>query len=179
MFAFNPYFIGAIQSKNCCQKREIWKKDKKGGWPYMGGFSQKGDSNLLYTMLSQQKEEESIWCYNQIIMPLVFHRKSISNGSEKRQIVMNKPVYFGLLILELGKILMYEFWYDYVKPKFDEKGKLCYSNRDSFILYIKADDIYEDVVEGIETRFDASSYELDKPLQKGKNKKRIGLIQDE
>ena len=39
---------------------------------------------------------------------------------------MNKPLYLGLSILELGKLLMYEFWYDYVKPKYDEKSKLYY-----------------------------------------------------
>ena len=47
---------------------------------------------------------------------------------------MNKPVYLGLSILDLSKILMYEFWYDYVKSKFDEKAKLCYINSDSFIV---------------------------------------------
>ena len=50
---------------------------------------------------------------------------------------MNKPVHLGLSILELSKILMYEFWYDYVKLKYDEKAKLCYMNTDSFIVYIK------------------------------------------
>ena len=50
---------------------------------------------------------------------------------------MNKPVYLGLSVLELSKILMYEFWYDYVKPKYDEKAKLCYMDTDSFIVYIK------------------------------------------
>ena len=50
---------------------------------------------------------------------------------------MNKPVYLGLSVLELSKILMYEFWYDYVKPKYDEKTKLCYMDTDSFIVYIK------------------------------------------
>ena len=39
---------------------------------------------------------------------------------------MNKPVYLGLSILELSKILMYEFWYDYVKPRHGKKAKLCY-----------------------------------------------------
>ena len=67
---------------------------------------------------------------------------------------MNKPVYLGLSILELSKILMYEFWYDYVKPKYGEKVKLCYVDTDSFIVYIKTDDIYKDIAEDIETRFD-------------------------
>ena len=55
---------------------------------------------------------------------------------------MNKPVYLGLSMLELSKILMYEFWYDYLKPKCGEKTKLCYMDRDSFIVYIKTDDIF-------------------------------------
>ena len=54
---------------------------------------------------------------------------------------MNKPVYLGLLILELSKIVMYDFWYDYINPKYKEKSKLCYMNTDSFIVYIKTDDV--------------------------------------
>ena len=67
---------------------------------------------------------------------------------------MNKSVYLGLSILELSKILMYEFWYDYVKPKYGEKAKLCYMDTDSFIVYIKTDDIYKDIAEDVETRLD-------------------------
>ena len=55
---------------------------------------------------------------------------------------MNKPIHLGLSILELSKTLIYQFWYDYVKPKYGEKVKLCYMNTDSFIVYIKTDDIY-------------------------------------
>ena len=98
---------------------------------------------------------------------------------KKTEILMNKPVHLGLSILELSKILMYEFWYDYVKPKYGEKAKLCYMDTDSFIVYIKTDDIYKDIAEDVETRFDTSNYELDRPLPKGKNKKVIGLMKDE
>ena len=83
----------------------------------------------------------------------VFHRKFISNRNEKTEIFINKPVSSGLSILELGKTLMYEFWYDYVKPKYGEKTKLCYMDTDSFIVYIKTDDIYEDIADNVETRF--------------------------
>ena len=67
---------------------------------------------------------------------------------------MNKPVYLELAILELSKVLMYEFWHDYVKPRYDEKRKLCYMDTNSFIVYIKTDDIYKDIAEDVETRFD-------------------------
>ena len=81
---------------------------------------------------------------------------------KKTEILMNKPVYLGLSILELSIILMYEFWYDYVKPKYGEKAKLCYMDTDSFIVYIKTDDIYKDILEDVETRYDTSNYELDR-----------------
>ena len=93
---------------------------------------------------------------------------------KKMQIRTNKPVYLGLSILALSKILMYEFWYDYVKPKYDEKAKLCYMDTDSFIVYIKTDDTYKNIAEDVKTRFDTSNYELDRPLPKGKNKEVIG-----
>ena len=66
---------------------------------------------------------------------------------------------------------MREFQYDYVKPKYGEKVKLCYMDTDSFTVYIKTDHIYKDVAEDVESRFDTSNYELDIPLPKGKNKK--------
>ena len=74
---------------------------------------------------------------------------------------------------------MYEFWYDYVKPKYGEKVKLCYMDTDSFIVYIKTDDTYKDIVEDIETRFDTSNYELNRPLPKVKIKNAIELMKDE
>ena len=56
-------------------------------------------------------------------------------------------MHLGLLILELSKMLLYKFWCDYVKPKYDEKGKLCYMDADSFIVYRKTDDIFKEVAE--------------------------------
>ena len=92
---------------------------------------------------------------------------------------MNKLAYLGLSILELSEILMYKFWYDYVKPKFDEKAKKCTMYPDNFIVYIKTNDNYKDIAEDAETRFDTWNYELGKTLPKGKNKKGIGLTKDE
>ena len=85
----------------------------------------------------------------------------------------------GLSILELSKTVTYEFWYDYVKLKNGEKANLCYMDTDSFIVYIKTNDIYKDIAEDIDTGFDTSNYELNRPLPKGKNKKVIGLIKSE
>ena len=72
---------------------------------------------------------------------------------------MNKPVYLGFSILELSKLWMYHFWYDHVKLKYSKKAKLCYMDTNSFVVYIKADDIYKDIAEDVETRFDTSNYE--------------------
>ena len=89
----------------------------------------------------------------------------------KTQILMNKPVYLGLSILQLSKVVMYEFQFDYVKPKYVEKAKLCYMDADSFIVYMKTDDIYKEITVDVEARFYTSNYVLDRSLPKVKNKK--------
>ena len=92
---------------------------------------------------------------------------------------MNKPVYLGLSILDMSKTAMYEFSYDYVKPKYGENGKLCYMDAGSFVVHVKTDDIYNDIAEDVETRFDTLKFGIDRPLPEGKNKKVIGLMKDE
>ena len=66
---------------------------------------------------------------------------------KKTEILMNKPVYIRLSILELSKILMHEFWCNYIKSKY---AKLCYMDTDSFIVYIKSFDSYKDIAEDVE-----------------------------
>ena len=74
---------------------------------------------------------------------------------------------------------MYEFWYDYMKPKYSDNVKLCYTDTDSFIINIKTKDFYKDTANDVEDRFDTSNYEVYRPLPTGKNKKVIGLMKDE
>ena len=97
----------------------------------------------------------------------------------KTKVKMNKPIYLGLSILDISKILMYEFWYDYMKPKYNDNVKLCYMDTDSFVMNIKTYDFYKDIANDVEKRFDTSSYEVNRPLPTGKNKKVIGLMKDE
>ena len=52
----------------------------------------------------------------------------------KTQILMNNPVYLGLSILDLSKTVMYHFWYDYERPKYEKKEKVCYMDTDRFIV---------------------------------------------
>ena len=70
---------------------------------------------------------------------------------------------------------MYKFWYDYIKVKYSENAKLCYMDTGSFIAHVKIDNIYKDIAEDVETRFDTSNFELDRPLPKGKNKKSVWI----
>ena len=96
---------------------------------------------------------------------------------KKTKVKMNKPIYLGLSILEISKILMYEFWYDYMKPKYGNDVKLCSMDRDNFIMNIKTNDFYEDIANDVENRFDTSNDEVNRPMEK--NKKIIGLMKDE
>ena len=98
---------------------------------------------------------------------------------KKTKVKMNKPIYLGLSILEISKILMYEFWHDYMKPKYNNNVKLCYMDTDSFIMDIKTNDFYKDVANDVENRFGTSNYEVNRSLPMGKIKKVIGLMKDE
>ena len=66
-----------------------------------------------------------------------------------------------------------------MKPKYGDNVKLCYTDTDSLIIYIKTEDFYEDIANDVEKRFDTSNYEIDRPLPTGKNKKVIELMKDE
>ena len=98
---------------------------------------------------------------------------------KKTKVKMNKPIYLGLSILEISKILMYEFWYDYMKPKYNDNVRLCYMDTNSFVMHIKTNDFYKDIPSDVENKFDTSNYEVNRPLPTGKNKKVIGLMKDE
>ena len=108
-----------------------------------------------------------------------FSEKLLATEMKKIKVKMNKPVYVGLSILQISKTLMYEFWYDYIKPTYQDNAKLCYIDTDSFIINIKTEDFYEDIANDVEKRFDTSNYEVNRPLPKGRNKKVIGLMKDE
>ena len=96
----------------------------------------------------------------------------------RTKVKMNKPIYLGLSILEISKLLMYKFWYDYMKPKYDDNVKLCYMDT-NVLMNIKTEDFYKGIVNDVEKRFDTSNYECDRQLPTGKNKKVIGLMKDE
>ena len=98
---------------------------------------------------------------------------------KKVKVKMNKPIYLGLSILELSKITMYEFWYDYVKSKYMDNARLCYMDTDSFVITVKTKDFYKDIAEDVKERFDTSNFSYDRPLPIGMNKNVVGLMKDE
>ena len=105
----------------------------------------------------------------------------LSIEMKKIKVKMNKPVYLGMSILYISKTFMYKFWYDYIKPKYEDTVKLCYMDTDSFIIHIITEDFFEDISNDVEKWFDTSNYDKNdkRPLPIGKNKKVIGLFKDE
>ena len=99
---------------------------------------------------------------------------------KKREVYMNKPIYLGQVVLDISKILMYEFWYDYLKPKYGDNIKLGYMDTVSFVIRIKTDDFYKDISNDINKWFDTSNYDknIDRPFQKGISKKVIYKFKD-
>ena len=98
----------------------------------------------------------------------------------KTEVVMNKPVYLGQVILDLSKIMMYEFHYNFMIPKYSlEKLKLCYMDKDSLVYDIKTEDFFKDIVDDVPARFNTSLYCPNRPFPIGLNKKVIGLMKDE
>ena len=74
-----------------------------------------------------------------------FSGSLLATEMRKTEITMNKPVYLGQAILDISKTLMYEFYYEYMKPKYGNKVKLCYTDTDSSIMQIFTDDFYADI----------------------------------
>ena len=97
------------------------------------------------------------------------------------EVLMNKPIAVGQAILDISKTLMYEFWYDYLKPKYQDNIKLCYMDTDSFIIQIETDDFFKDISNDVDKWFDTSKYDKNdnRPLEIGKNKKIIDKFKDE
>ena len=100
---------------------------------------------------------------------------------KKTRVKLKKPLYLGMSILDINKILMYEFWYNYIIPKYGDRAKLCYTDTDSFIIYIKTEDFFQDISNDVEKQFDMSNYDKNdkRPFPIGKNKKVPGLFKEE
>ena len=100
---------------------------------------------------------------------------------KKTRVKMVKPLYSGMLILDISKTLMYEFCFDFIAPKYGDRGKLCYTGTDSYIINIKTEDFFADIFNDVEKRFDTSKYDKNdkRPIPIDNNKKVAGLFKDE
>ena len=109
-----------------------------------------------------------------------FSENLLAIEMKKTKVKMNKPVYLGMSILDISQELMYNFWYDYLKPEYNDKAKLCYMDTDCFVLNIFPENFFEDINNDVERWFDTSNYDKNdkRPLEIGVNKKVIGMFKD-
>ena len=111
----------------------------------------------------------------------IFSEDLIAIHMKKIKITFNKPVYVGFSILDLSKTIMYDFHYNYIKPKYGEKVKLLMTDTDSLLYDIETDDFYKDISPDVRQFFDTSNYPKVHPsgIETGVNKKLIGKFKDE
>ena len=111
----------------------------------------------------------------------IFNENLVSVHMKKTSLTMNKPVYLGMSILELSKIIMFDFHYKYIKPKYRNKAKLLFTDTDSFLYEIQTEDFYKDIAGDVRDRFDTSDYPESHPsgIPTGINKKVLGKFKDE
>ena len=123
--------------------------------------------------------------YKLASMPNYYTTKQFSGNflameMKKANIKINVQIYIGFTILEVSKTVMWEFFHDYLKPKYCDNMKLCYTDTDSFIFHIKTKYFYEDINNDVEEWFDTSNYKIDRPLLvTDKNKKVLDKFIDE
>ena len=100
---------------------------------------------------------------------------------KKAEVKMNKSIYLFQAMLDISKTLMYEFWYDYLNPRYGDNVKLCYMDTDSFVIHVKTEDFCKDIADDVDKWFDTFKYDKsdNRPLPIGKNKKVIGKFKDE
>ena len=111
----------------------------------------------------------------------IFYENLVSVHMKKTSLTMNKPVYLGMCILDLSKIIMFDFHYNYIKPKYGNKAKLLFTDTDSFMYEIQTEDFYKDISGDVRDRFDTSDYPENHPsrIPTGINKKVLGMFKDE
>ena len=111
----------------------------------------------------------------------IFNENLVSVHMSKTSLLMNKPIYLGMCILDLSKIIMYDFHYNYIKSKYADKAKLLFTDTDSLMYEIETEDFYKDISGDVKDRFDTSDYPENHPsgIPTGENKKVLGMMKDE
>ena len=108
-----------------------------------------------------------------------FDSNLVSVNMGNSSVCLNKPIYLGQTILDVSKILMYDFYYDYVKPKYGESARLLFTDTDSLCCEFQTDDFYEDISKDVLKWFDTSNYPKNHFTQSDENKKVLGKMKDE
>ena len=109
----------------------------------------------------------------------IFHEHLVGIQNHKEKVLLNKPIYVGMSVLDLSKHLMYDFYYKTLKPRYPEgKVHLLYTDTDSLILQVYTKDIYDDMKKNLD-EYDTSNYSPGHPLFSNTNKKVIGKFKDE
>ena len=109
---------------------------------------------------------------------VIFTNNLVGIDMHKSRLLLNKPVYTGMTILDKSKILMYDFFYNHLKKQYGEKCELLYTDTDSLLLDIETEDVYKDI-ERNKSFYDTSDYPEDHPLFSKVNKKVLGKMKDE
>ena len=113
--------------------------------------------------------------------PKIFSENLVSVHMRKTSLLMNKPIYLGMCILDLSKIIMFDFHYNYIKSKYADKAKLLFTDTDSLMYEIETEDFYKDISGDVKDKFDTSDYPENHPsgIPTGENKKVLGMMKDE
>ena len=111
----------------------------------------------------------------------IFDENLISIHMKKTELIFDEPVYLEMCILDLSKTLMYDFPYNYVKPKYVHNVRLLFTDTDSLMYEINTENFYKDISGDVENKFDTSNYPSNHPsgIPTGWNKKVLGMMKDE
>ena len=124
-------------------------------------------------VISRESYLKTVMCPN-FKSGVLFGENLMGCEMGKIKVMMDKPVYLGQAMLDLSKTVMYEFHYDYMKPKFD-KLQLYYMDTDSFLYHVKTNDFCSDIADDIQMRFDTSCYCDNRPCTGGMHPLPIGM----
>ena len=111
----------------------------------------------------------------------ILEENLVSVLMKKTSLTMDKPVYLGMCILDLSKIIMYDFHHNYIKQKYGNNAKLLFTDTDSLMYEIQTEDFYKDISGDVKDRFDTSNYPENHPsgIPTGINNKVLGMMKDE
>ena len=132
-------------------------------------------------LVTQESQAKKLTCKPNYQHHTIFSENLTAVHMKKVRLKFNKPVYLGMSILNLSKTLMYDFHYNYIKPKYGERAKLLFTDTDSLAYEIETKDFYRDISSDVSSKFDTSNYPKNHPsgILTGVNKKVIGMFKDE